>query len=92
MERHSNNCIPKEPAAEVFRKACKKLEQPTHIQSGGKFYLTFQEFNTTFELNTKDPDVFRNEAKIMLAIKDWMASRKYSANEAFDRLIRSCDR
>lgn len=89
VAKYSNGCIPRDQTKDVFFEASKRFRQPYHLQVGGKTYLTFQEFEKHFELGVKDPDVFRNEAKVVLAVKEWMAARRYSAEEAFERLLRS---
>lgn len=89
IAKYSNQSLPRNSCKQIFSDACNHFQQPYHVQMGGKIYLTFQEFEQYFQIGVKDPDMFKNEARIKLVIKEWMAQRRYSSEQAFERLVRS---
>ena len=89
VSRYSNNVINKADAEQAFLQVCKSVAKATQPD---KDYLTWQEFEKNFKMLIPDPEKFQNETRVIQQVKDWMNSRHYSSEGAFEKLLRSVDR
>ena len=66
------------------------------------WYITYNEFESVFKLNNPGRNVqlavfpeakkIEEERRIVTKILDWALKRKYSSEDAFERLVRSVSR
>ena len=88
-KRYSNKALDPASAESAFQMLCKKYESPEQLN---KDYLTFQEFHSAIQMVIPNPEQFEDEQKILLIIKEWLASRFYSSGDGFELLLRSVNR
>ena len=81
VAKYSNRVIPMETAEEVFQIALDK--------HGGRDYLKWTEFEDYFKLKTPNPGMFQDQAAIIQKVKEWMQGRQYSAQQAYERLLKT---
>lgn len=90
VSKYSNQVITDEMAKEAFDQVCKRFSSASEMYK--KDFLKWQEFEKAFTLLVPDPQKFEDETRVILAVKNWMAKRRYTASQAFDKLLISVKR
>jgi len=76
----SNNHVSESDIQKVFE----------HVSD--KQALTFENFEKAFKIAVPTPGSLLSETTVIKQLREWMFTRQYPAQSAFDRLVRSCDR
>lgn len=88
--KYSNGVIAGEEADQVFREVCSQYKQQGAVIA--KDFLSWREFETAFTVVVPNTQAFKDEQRVLQAVKDWMNQRGYAPEAAFERMLHTTRR